>query len=92
MTAQEIEESGFTAEDFASETLDVWPEHWAACDLFVYLSTQWRTLGNGPSGLDYNVMDRRLCRMALAPDEYDILESQVQTIERAALACIHKKR
>lgn len=92
MTAQEIEESGFEAEDFASDIAEVWPEHEAACDLFGYLSSQWRTGAGGATGLDYNVMDRKLCRMGLSPDEYDLLESQVQIIERAALACIHEKR
>jgi hypothetical protein len=53
------------------------------------MRTQWRT---GPTGLDYNVLYRRMDRMDLSPDEYDQLEDDVQVMEMEALATIHKDK
>lgn len=92
MTAQEIEQSGFEAEDFASDIAEVWPENQEACELFCSLSTQWRMGPSGATGLDYNVLYLDLDRMALTPFEYGHMKAKVQIIERAALECMHKKR
>ncbi|MGK5017703.1 DUF1799 domain-containing protein [Janthinobacterium sp. HLS12-2] len=46
---------------------------------------------SGATGLDYNVVYRKMDRLSLAPAEYDALERDIQIMESAALACMHQK-
>lgn len=55
------------------------------------IRTQWRVGPSGPFGLDYNVLYRRMDRMNLTPDEWALLEAQIQVMEIAALETIMKK-
>lgn len=55
------------------------------------MGTQWRAGTGGFTGLDYNVMYRKMDRLLLAPEEYDALECDIQIMEDAALACMHQK-
>lgn len=64
---------------------EVWPENMPAIDLFLLVATQWRSMGRGPSGLDYNVLFKCLDRMNITPQEYDVLFADVRVIESAAL-------
>ncbi|MCY0913255.1 DUF1799 domain-containing protein [Massilia antarctica] len=92
-TPEELAAAGLTAEDFAGEpAVEPWPDNLAALLLFQYLRTQWRTGAGGPSGLDYTVMHRKMDRMGLAPDDYDQLEHDIQTMEVAALNCIYAEK
>jgi hypothetical protein len=34
----------------------LWPDNVAAANVFIAMSTQWRTGGYGATGLDYNVL------------------------------------
>lgn len=52
--------------------------------------TQWRVGTHGPTGLDYNVVYRKMDRMGLTPSEYDDIEEDVRLLEDAALATIRK--
>src|SRR5690606_18829551 len=74
------------------EVVEVWPENYAAFQLFCDLQTQWRVSMNGYSGLDYNVLFKLLDRMRLSDEEYDLLFEDVQYMEREALAAIHEKQ
>lgn len=69
----------------------VWPENMVAINLFSSISTQWRSLGSGPSGLDYNVLFHRLDRMKLSEQDYGWLFDDVRVIESEALSIITKK-
>ena len=86
-----MDKSGFTAEDYASEPVDPWPENETAYALLKYMRTQWRMGPGGPAGLDYNVMHNKMTRMHLTSDEYDQLEADLQVMEMAAINCIYKK-
>lgn len=66
--------------------MDVWPENWAAFSLFASLQTQWRTGMGGPTGLDYNVLFRKMDRMNLSPPDYDELEEDIRVLELEALS------
>lgn len=81
-----------TLEDVATGPVDVWPENVQAFHLFSFLSTQWRTSVNGPTGLDYGVLFHKMDRLNLDAEEYAELELQVQIMEEAALACIHASK
>jgi hypothetical protein len=86
---------GLTRADYERIPIEVWPEHTQAYYLFCDLQTQWRTGAAGPTGLDYNVLDRRLDRLqaryGLTEDERDALEEDVRTMEYEALATMHEK-
>lgn len=88
---EELEASGFTAEDYVLDDVDVWPENWPAFELFNALQTQWRIGLRGPIGLDYNVLYHKMDRMQLDPDEYDQLESDVRVMEMESLATMRSK-
>ena len=87
----ELAAFGLTLEDMAADQVEVWPGNVQAFDLFADLASQWREGMSGPTGLDYNVMFRKMDRMSLTPAEYDALEDDIQVMERAALRCMHKK-
>lgn len=66
-------------------TVEVWPDNAQAIRLFTTVSTQWRVGPTGPYGLDYNVLFHKLDRMKLTPTEYESLETDIRTMELAAL-------
>lgn len=45
----------------------------------------------GYSGLDYNVLYKKMDRMGLNSEEYEQLEADVQVMEFAALSTLNKK-
>ena len=90
-TEEELEGSGFTVEDYEEEPVPIWPENLKAINLFISISTQWRTGMNGPIGLDYNVLFYRMDRMGLTDADHDELFDDIRTIEAAALNAMNKK-
>ena len=87
-TEAEMAAAGLTAEDFAGEGVELWPENEQAYFLFNALRTQWRMGMRGPTGLDHNVLFRRLDRMGLDIDEYDQLDADIRVMEAEALEVI----
>jgi hypothetical protein len=84
--------AGFEPEDFEGGEIEVWPENWQAFILFSSLQTQWRTGGmGGATGLDYNVLFRKMDRMNLSAEQYDELEEDVRTMELSALSLMSEK-
>jgi hypothetical protein len=86
-----MEHLGLRPEDYAGEDLEVWPENQQAYFLFAEIRTQWRVGAMGPTGLDYNTLFRKMDRMRLEPDDYDELESDIRTMEFAALEAMLTK-
>lgn len=82
---------GLTPEDYASEVVEVWPENQRAYLLFSRMQTQWRVGAGGATGLDDNVLLRRMDRMGLGSEEYDELEADIQVMELAALDAMHTR-
>ena len=71
-----------TEEDY---DVDVFPENWTTVSLFMRLRTQWRSGFAGLTGLDYSPLFSMLDRLRLPDDEYDVLFSEIQIMEAAAL-------
>jgi hypothetical protein len=89
---EELAAFGLTAEDVAADPVDIWPDNVAAFQIFSFMSTQWRVGGmGGATGLDYNVMYRKMDRLSLSPADYDDLEADLRIMEAAALDCMHQK-
>ena len=90
--AEELAAFGLTAEDVAADPVDIWPDNVAAFQIFSFMGTQWRVGGmGGATGLDYNVMYRKMDRLSLSPADYDDLEADLRIMEGAALDCMHQK-
>lgn len=86
-----MQRMGLSPDDFPEDVVEVWPENKRAYQLFAYMYTQWRGAGMGVIGLDYGPLHHKMDRMNLAPDEYDELEADIQTMEAAALAVLGKE-
>lgn len=71
--------------------IEVWPDNLQAVQVFIAIGTQWRIGMGGATGLDYNVLYRRLDRMGLTPSRYDELEEEVRTLENSALETMRSK-
>ena len=85
----ELEAFGFTAEDFAQPPVAIWPDNQAAVELFISISTQWRTGPNGMTGLDYNVLFHCLDRRQLPNERYEQLFDDIRVMEIEVLNTIH---
>lgn len=88
-SAEEMAKAGFAPEDYEEDPVPIWPGNRQAFDLFYFMRTQWRR-DNGPRGLDYNVLFRKMDRMKLTPEQYDELEADMQAMEAAALEVIRQ--
>jgi hypothetical protein len=62
-----------------------------AYNLFNFMATQWRMGPSGPGGLDYQVLYKKMDRLALTPEQYDELEADIQIMECAAINEMRKK-
>ena len=87
---KELSAFGFTEQDFAPPPVAIWPDNQAAVELFVSISTQWRTGPSGMTGLDYNVLFARLDRRPLNPEQHEQLFQDVRILEIEALAAVHQ--
>jgi hypothetical protein len=83
---------GLSPEDYAPETVEVWPENEQAYFLFASLQTQWRAGAMGLIGLDYNTLFHKLDRMGLSASDYDDLEDDIRTMEFAAIEAMNSER
>lgn len=72
------------AEDFG-----VWPENWAAVEMFLRVQTQWRTTMGGLLGLDYGVL-AWVFKLYAVEDERSMLED-LQVMEAAAMAVLSER-
>lgn len=76
---------GFSAEDYASDPVYPYPDNVAPYELFWCVRNQWKVGPNGPLGLDYFRVYRKMDRMGLDADDYDQLERDIELMEDAAL-------
>ncbi len=83
---------GLTRDDVTGEQDDVqvWPEHWAALELFTCLLTQWRSGFNGATGLDYAVLPVVFELQGVEKDQQRARFDELQIMERAALEAMRK--
>ncbi|MCC7413315.1 MAG: DUF1799 domain-containing protein [Gammaproteobacteria bacterium] len=70
----------------APELCHVWPENWDALALFLACATQWRVAMGGAIGLDYAGVEAVMRMQRVAIGRRAALLTDVQIIEREALA------
>ena len=81
-----------TREDIVNpeEEVLVWPEHWAALELFTCLLTQWYHGFNGRTGLNYAVLPVVFELNGIEKDQQRARFDEIQIMERAALEAMKK--
>lgn len=72
--------------------IEVWPENWVASQVFARIVTQWRYSFNGPTGLDYNIVEPVVRMLGIKVEDWPDLFTQIQVLEQAALSQIHKNQ
>lgn len=82
---EEAARFGLTVEEASGPPVDVWPDNLQAVNLFISLSTQWRTGSSGVVGLDYSVLYHKLDRLQLSDERYQEIEEEIRTMEGAVL-------
>lgn len=83
-TAPEIAE-GFTAADYETDPIEVWPENWNTWLLFSGMQTQWYIGMNGRTGLNYLVLFAMIDKLNLSKEESDLMFLDIQVMEYSAL-------
>lgn len=79
-------------EEASGPPVEIWPDSIVPVNVFSELCTQWRVGPNGPVGLDYNVLFRKLDRMRLKRREYERIESAIRVMEDEAMAIIWSRK
>lgn len=76
--------------DEASPGIEVWPDNVLAVNVFIAMSTQWRSSGVGVIGLDYNALPVVMRFSGVPPaDRAGVFES-IRILEDAALETMRK--
>jgi len=84
-------EAGATVEDYASETVECWPENWESYVLFMSIRTQWRTTMGGVIGLDYTPLFRVMDEAGITGERWQSAFADVRAIEAGALGAINER-
>lgn len=83
---------GMSRKEWEDEQEDImlWPGNESAYRLWCRIGNQWRMSMGGPEALDYGPLFHELDRMGLAPDEYEVLFSDIRVMESSALDAIRE--
>ena len=73
----------------SDDDFGVWPDNWAAVEMFLRVQTQWRTTMGGLLGLDYGVL-AWVFKLYAVEDERSMLED-LQVMEAAAMAVLSER-
>lgn len=84
---------GLTEDDMEETNIVyLYPDNWDTFMVFEFLSTQWRTSGNGITGLDYNVIPLALSTLEVPEDEIPITVMGVRIMESEALKTMNENK
>jgi hypothetical protein len=70
----------------------VWPENWAAFELFARMDTQWRVSMAGPTGLDYTVALALMDLDDVPRGDRPAMLDDLRVMEAAAIQQMSKKQ
>lgn len=87
----ELAAFGFTRDDLDDDEVGVWPDNWAAVDVFIAMRTQWRVGANGATGLDYTALEAVMRLHGIKRRERDDVFAAARIMESAALAAMREK-
>ncbi|KIF80812.1 hypothetical protein TSA66_00925 [Noviherbaspirillum autotrophicum] len=82
---------GLTVEEASGPPAEILPENQTTVDVFIAMSTQWRTGMGGPIGLDYNALHLVMRMSSIRRDEWPFVFDGVRAMEAAALEKMREK-
>lgn len=88
-TAAEAAAFGLTLEEAQGPPIEVWPDNLIVVNVFVSMSTQWRTGAAGATGLDYTALEATM-RMLGVEANGELLED-IRVLESSALETMRSK-
>lgn len=68
----------------------MWPDNIESVNVFIAVSTQWRTGASGATGLDYTALEATM-RMMNIKEHAEVLED-IRTLEDSALDTMRKNQ
>lgn len=74
-----------TIEEAQGDAVELWPDNLYAANVFIAMSTQWRTGMSGATGLDYNAMPMVMKMGRIPAKEWPAVFEDVRVMEDAAL-------
>lgn len=80
-----------TVEEAGGEAVEVWPDNLAAVNVFIAMSTQWRTGMNGATGMDYSALPEVMRMTGIPRRDWSELFEAIRVMEDAALEQMRKK-
>jgi len=83
---------GFVLDDLDDATVDIWPDNLAATNVFVAMTTQWRTGFGGATGLDYNVLPSVFRLTGIPRKEWPDTFECVRVMEAEAMHVMAEQR
>ncbi|MCX5592023.1 DUF1799 domain-containing protein [Alcaligenes endophyticus] len=89
-TAAALRGTGLKPSHYKEPLVCVWPDCWAAIELYLRYQTQWIQGPNGPSGLNYVVLFKDLDRLGVEDEEHEEIMDYIRIIEAEALAKIYE--
>jgi hypothetical protein len=89
-TAAEAAQFGLTLEEAQGPSIEVWPDNILSVNVFISMSTQWRTGAAGATGLDYTALEATMRMMGITANG-EILED-IRVLEDAALETMRKSQ
>lgn len=82
---------GLTVEEAHGSPIEVWPDNVDAVNVFIAMSTQWRTSFSGVTGLDYAALPAVLELLHIPKRERPGVFDGLRAMEDAALEVMRKK-
>lgn len=89
--AAELHQFALTVAD-VTPNASIWPDNLVAVNVFISMTTQWRSAGYGATGLDYNVLPTVLSIKQVDKDEWEDVFESIRIMEEAALLKMAEKR
>ncbi|WP_041742284.1 DUF1799 domain-containing protein [Collimonas fungivorans] len=74
-----------TLEEASGDAVEIWPDNLLAVNVFIQMSTQWRTGMSGATGLDYNSLPVVMRLMGVPHSDRAETFECVRSMEDAAL-------
>ena len=75
----------------ATPVTGIWPDNLASVNVFIAMSTQWRTGMSGATGLDYGALPAVLRMTSVPRAEWPEVFESIRVLEDAALEVMRRK-
>ena len=70
----------------------LFPDNWEIFSVFEFMSTQWRTVSGGVTGLDYNVIPLAINALGIKKKHTPEILSGIRIMESVAISVMHENQ